>query len=168
MCSVARQGLLTLAVLSCACHGAGLVKPSNPPGANRTPPAPIVRPAPALPPLPLEVYFSAPIQGEADVRLDTVIRIQFSRDVDPATFAGRVRVTYSVTDSIERGEPHPPPIAFSIKYVGYSHALEITPTQPLERFRQVTVELLQGIVGTDGSVLRPWSLTFSTGGSFLH
>ena len=38
------------------------------------------------PPLPLEVNFSAPIEGEADVRLDAIVRIQFSRDVDARSF----------------------------------------------------------------------------------
>ena len=34
------------------------------------------------PPLPLEVTFSTPVEGEADVRLDAIVRIQFSRNVD--------------------------------------------------------------------------------------
>ena len=47
---------------------------------------------PAAPPA--EVIFSAPTEDETDVPLATSIRIQFSRDVDPATFKGRIRVTY--------------------------------------------------------------------------
>jgi hypothetical protein len=117
------------------------------------------------PPLPLEVYFTTPIEGEADVRLDTRIRIQFSRDIAPASLDGRVRAAYSRSDSIERGEPHAPPIDLKVSYNSGNRSIELAPAQPLERFRQVTVELLQGIVGTDGSVLRPWTLHFTTGGS---
>lgn len=112
----------------------------------------------------LEVDFSAPIDGEADVRLDARIRLQFSGDVDASSLTGRIRVTYSQSDSVERGEAQPPAVAFGFTYSASTRALEIKPTQPLERFRRVKVELLEGIVGTDGSVLRPWALNFSTGG----
>jgi hypothetical protein len=116
-------------------------------------------------PLPLDVTFSAPVEGETDVRLDTVVRIQFSRDVDARSLEKRVRMSYSAEESAERGEAQPPAIRFAIRYQAGTRALEIRPSRPLERFRHVTVELLDGIVGTDGSVLRPWSLHFATGGS---
>jgi len=38
-------------------------------------------------------------------------------------------------------------------------------TKPLERFRVLKIDLLEGIVGTDGQPLKPWSLSFSLGGS---
>ena len=116
-------------------------------------------------PLPLEVTFSAPVEDEADVRLDTVVRIQFSRDVDPRSLEPRVRMSYSAEESAERGEAQPPSIKFAIRYQAGTRGLEIRPSRPLERFRHVAVDLLDGIVGTDGSVLRPWSLHFATGGS---
>src|SRR5262249_32747093 len=47
---------------------------------------------PAAPPP--EVVFSAPTQDESDVSLTTNVRIQFSRDLDPATIKGHVRVSY--------------------------------------------------------------------------
>jgi hypothetical protein len=37
--------------------------------------------------------------------------------------------------------------------------------KPLERFRTVKVELLEGIVGTDAQPLKAWTLTFALGGS---
>jgi len=117
------------------------------------------------PPLPLEVDFSTPVEGEADVRLNTIIRIQFSRDVDAKSFDQRVRVSYSAEESSDRGEATPPKVAFKLEYQPGSRSLTIKPSQPLERFRQVTVDLLDGIAGTDGSVLRAWSLHFATGGS---
>jgi hypothetical protein len=118
-----------------------------------------------VPPLPLEVQFSTPVEAETDVRLDTRIRIQFSRDVAPASLQDRVRVTYSQTDSAERGEPQPPSVEVTFQYNAENHSVEITPARPLERFRNVRVELLKGITGIDGSVLRGWTLNFATGGS---
>jgi hypothetical protein len=120
---------------------------------------------PKEPPLPLEVEFSVPVEGDADVRLDTTIRVKFSRDANPVSFADRIRASYSKEESAERGEAQPPPISFTTSYSSSTQVLEIAPRQPLERFRQVRVELLQGIVGQDGSVLRAWSLRFRTGGS---
>ena len=116
-------------------------------------------------PLPLEVNFSMPVEGEADVDLDTRIRVQFSREVDATSLKDRIRVSYSTTDSAERGEAQPPNLAFTTSYDAGSRVLEIRPTRPLERFRPVKLDLLDGIVGTDGSKLRPWSLRFTTGGS---
>jgi hypothetical protein len=117
------------------------------------------------PPLPLEVDFSVPAEGEADVRLDAHIRIQFSRDAEPSSLADRVRLAYSREESTERGEAQPPALSFTTRYSDGTRVLEIVPAQPLERFRQVRLDLLEGIVGTDGSVLKPWSLRFRTGGS---
>ena len=118
-----------------------------------------------LPPVPLDVEFSVPVEGEADVRLDAVIRLKFSRDADPASFDNRIRVSYSKEESAERGEAQPPAIAFATAYSSKTQVLMITPKQPLERFRQVQLELQSGIAGKDGSVLKPWSLRFRTGGS---
>ena len=43
--------------------------------------------------------------------------------------------------------------------------LELKFTKPLERFRTLQVDLLEGILGTDGQPLKPWTLTFALGGS---
>jgi hypothetical protein len=116
-------------------------------------------------PPPLEVEFSSPVEGEADVRLDAIVRVQFSRDVDRTSLDKRIRLQYSKEESAERGEAQPPSITFSLRYQRDTRAIEITPSRPLERFRHVTVELLEGITGADGSVLSAWRLQFSTGGS---
>lgn len=113
----------------------------------------------------LAVSSSAPAEGDADVRLDTVVRVEFSHDVDPSTLRGRVRVRYSAADSVERGEAQPPRVSFKTNYFATERVLVIRPDRPLERFRRVTVELLEGITGTQGSPLTPWTLSFVTGGS---
>jgi hypothetical protein len=117
------------------------------------------------PPPPVEILFAAPAEGEADVRLTERIRLQLSRDLDPATLKDHVRLTYSAADSKERGEAQPPSIAFTTNYTRENRALEIRPTEPLERFRLVRMEILDGVKGTDGGAMKPFTLTFTTGGS---
>lgn len=121
-----------------------------------------VRSMPVQPPL--EVVASDPAQDAADVRRDAPIRVTFSRDVDAASLDGRVVVRYSAAESAERGEPQPPALAFRLRYDREDLTLEIAPSQPLERFREVQVELLDGITGVRGGVLTRWVLTFRTGG----
>jgi Big-like domain-containing protein len=114
---------------------------------------------------PPEVIFSAPTQEETDVSMGTTVRIQFSRDIDPATLKGRIRVRYLQSQSVERGEPATPAADFTFQYAGASRVLELRFVKPLERFRTLNVDLLEGIMGTDQQPLKPWTLTFSLGGS---
>jgi hypothetical protein len=118
---------------------------------------------PAAPPP--EVIFSAPTQDETDVPLATTVRIQFSRDIDPATLKGRVRVHYLDAQTAGRGEPVTPAAEFATQYTAANHELEIRFAKPLERFRTLKVDLQDGILGTDQQALKPWTLTFALGGS---
>lgn len=123
-----------------------------------------VTPAAAPPLAAPEVIFSAPTEGEVDVELTTAVRVQFSRDINPASVKNQVRVSYLGAESTERGEPQTPPIEFTTAYQGGNRVLEIRFARPLERFRTLKVELLAGITATDGATLTPWTLTFSIGG----
>ena len=76
--------------------------------------------------MPPEVLFSAPTAEETDVAQDTKVRIQFSRDIDPATLKGRIEVSYSMTQSRERGEPEPPPVVARVGYNPGARVMEIT------------------------------------------
>jgi Bacterial Ig-like domain len=114
--------------------------------------------------IPPEVLFSVPTADETDVGLDTKVRIQFSRDLDTATIKGHVEVSYSSQQSRERGEPEPPPVTARIGYNPGARIMEISFDPPLDRFRIVEVKLTEGITGTDGAPLMPWSLSFTTGG----
>jgi hypothetical protein len=118
---------------------------------------------PAAPPP--TVVFSAPTDDETDVAPTTNVRIQFSRDLDTTTLKGHIRARYLESQSVERGEPTTPPADFTFKYNGANRVLELKFTKPLERFRTLKVELLEGILGTDGQPLKPWTLTFALGGS---
>jgi len=112
---------------------------------------------------PPEVVFSAPTSEETDVQLSTNVRIQFSRDISPSTFRGHVAVKYSEAETRERGEPDTPKVEFTTQYLPGTRVLELKFANPLERFRTVTVELQDGILGTDQQPLKPWTLNFQTG-----
>ena len=137
------------------------------PAAALTAPAALTDAAATMPPTahPVTVVFVAPVNDEADVRLDAPVRVQFSSDVDPASLTDRIRVVYAAEDSVDRGEPQPPAAIFTTKYDPAGRALEIRPSPAWARFRKVTVNLLEGIRGTDGGPLAPFSVSFTTGGS---
>ena len=118
---------------------------------------------PAAPPP--EVVFSAPTQDETDVLQSTTVRIQFSRDLDAGTLKGRVHVSYLESQSRDRGEPVTPTVDFTTQYSPASRVLEIRFAKPLERFRTLKVELLEGILGSDQQPLKPWTLSFDLGGA---
>ena len=113
---------------------------------------------------PPEVIFSAPLLGDVDVTRDTTVRVQFSRDIDPDSFDGRVQISYTDSKSAQPGEPDPPTLAFEVEYRVLNRVLEIRFIDELDRFRALNVELLEGITATDGTPLNPWTLAFSTGG----
>jgi hypothetical protein len=120
----------------------------------------IALPPPPPPPAP-EVVFSTPTAGETDADRNGPIRIQFSRDMDPKTFQNHVRIAYV---GGPQGAPTTVP-AFTVRYVEGNHAVEIRLSSPLDRFRQVKVDLLEGILSNiDNQPLAPYSLTFTTGG----
>lgn len=119
----------------------------------------VVLPEPPRAPPP-EVIFSAPVADDTAVDRTAPVRIQFSVDMDPRSLRDRVKVSYVGTAGAAVA-PLPP--AFTATYNDAAHAVEITFAQPLERFQQVKVELLDGITALDGQTLQPWSLTFTTG-----
>ena len=140
---------------------AGSLALAKPPTETRTEEDPIRVPAGPPP----EVIFSAPTQDETDVLMATTVRIQFSRDIDQATLKGRIKPHYLESQSAERGEPVTPAADFTFQYAPANRVLEIKFTKPLERFRILKVDLLEGILGTDGQPLKLWTLTFALGGS---
>jgi len=112
---------------------------------------------------PPEVIFSTPIEGETDVSSRTSVRVQFSRDINPATFKGRIAVRYGQPPGAATTEPAPPPLEFTTQYLPGTRVLEIKFVQPLEPFRPVQIDLVNGIIGTDQQALIPWTLKFETG-----
>lgn len=113
---------------------------------------------------PVTVIAHSPARNEADVQLDTPIRVQFSGEVDPSTVEGWITLAYSAEDSKERGEPEPPAIAFEIEYIAKDRTLVIRPVDGWLRFREVRFALGTGARGVDGAPVEPFVLTFMTGG----
>jgi hypothetical protein len=147
------RGLVTI--------GASTIALTTEPKLTTEPEEPVAPPPPAEP---VEVVFSSPTEGETDVALNSPVRIQFSRSIDPKTLDGRLRVGYFRSESTERGEAQPPAIKVHTTYDPGSRALELKFSKALERFRTVRVELLEGIKAFDGAAVKPWALTFSLGG----
>jgi hypothetical protein len=108
-----------------------------------------------------EAIFSAPTAEEVDVEPDATVRIQFSRDIEPASIKGQIRVTYLGARS--EGDSAPS-LAFTTRYDAGLRMLEIAFDEPLERFRTLRVDLGEDIRATDGAPLVPWTLTFTVGG----
>ena len=93
--------------------------------------------------------------------LGTNIRIQFSRDIDPATLKGRLQGDRTRTARLGAGAPV---IDFTTEYRGAARVLEVKFAKPLERFRTVRVTFDEGVIGTDQQPLQPWTLTFTLTG----
>jgi hypothetical protein len=115
---------------------------------------------PAAPPEPAEVVFNTPTDNDIDVPLTSPVRAQFSRGLDPASITGQIRVSY-----VGEVPPDVPPLEFKHTYDAANRALEIRFARPLDRFRTVKVELLEGIRTFDGAPVKPWTITYSVGGN---
>ena len=133
--------------------------------AAKAPSEPVVTEEPVRVPAgpPPEVVFSAPTEDETDVATTTTVRIQLSRDVDQATLKNHIEVQYVTAQSLERGEPDTPKIDFTMQFNAAGRVIELKFAKPLERFRTVKVNILDGVKGTDGQALKPWTVSFTTG-----
>jgi hypothetical protein len=110
-------------------------------------------PPPAIPPL--EVVFSSPTPGEIEVAANITVRIQFSRGLDQRSLPGAIRVSYV-------GEGGKPP-AFQTTYDAATRAVTLRFTAPLERLRNVQIEVADTLRAFDGGIAKPWTLTFTVG-----
>lgn len=135
-----------------------LTKPDVETRNAETPPIPQMGPPP-------EVIFTDPAEGEIDVSLKAPIRLQFSRDMNPDTFKGNLRWSFATPDGAAAGAPSKDPDRSpEFKYDRAKRALEIRlDLDDAATYRNVNIELLDGIAATDGARLKPWRLTFSFG-----
>ena len=113
---------------------------SAPPAAAPPPPRP---PRPKRPPV---VVFSLPVDGEREVPPSTVFQVQFSKDMDEASFKDRVLLRYA-----GRAQPGDRELdAVRVSYDAGLRTLQIDPSDLLRPGRVVEVVLLPGIVDIDG------------------
>lgn len=118
-------------------------------------------PAPVAPLETAEMIFSSPTDGDTNVPVGNSVRLQFSRGLAPASIEGRIRAT-----SVRPAPADVPAstLEFRHSYDVGTRAIEIRFANPLERFRTITIELLDGMKTFDGAPVAPSSVTFSTGG----
>jgi hypothetical protein len=128
------------------------IVPAEPP-ATRV----VVEEAPPAPKEPGEIVFSSPTDGETNVSAGAPIRVQFSRGIDPPTLNGRFRFSYV------GGAPPTGTVDVQANYDVGTHAVVLRLSKPLEPFRTVKLELLDGVKTFDGAPIKAWSVTFSVG-----
>lgn len=117
------------------------------PEAEVQPPAP----PPEVPKVPPVVVFALPLDGETDLARDSRFVVQFSKDMDEATFAGHVVLRYA--GPVRPGDR--PFVGLKLTYDGGRRALTVDPGDALRSGRQVELLLLPGIVDVDGLALVP-------------
>ncbi len=113
-------------------------------------PEPAATAAPERPVLPPEIVFSLPLDGERDVAPDGSFTVQFSRDMDVASFDGRVQFRYA-------GAPRPGDRGFDgIRFVydDGRRALTVLPGDRLQPGRTIELLFLEGIRDLQGQPLR--------------
>lgn len=124
---------------------------TNPPSAVADVKAP--PPPPERPKLPPVIVFALPLDGEADVPPTSRFVVQFNKDMDKSTFAGKVFLRYA-------GPRLPGDRAFDgvkLTYDDGRRALTIDPGDVLRPGRRLEVLLLPGIADVDGLTLVPRS-----------
>jgi hypothetical protein len=136
-----RRGVTYLRAMKVALTNA----PSPVADAKAPPPPP---PRPKLPPV---IVFALPLDGEGGLPTDSRFVVQFNKDMDKSTFAGRVQLRYA-------GPVLPGDRAFDAVKLTYDdgrRALTVDPGDVLRPGRTIELVLLPGIADIDGLTLVP-------------
>ena len=116
-------------------------------------------PPPPRPKLPPVVVFTLPLDGEGGLPTNSRFVVQFNKDMDQSTFAGRVQLRYA-------GPVLPGDRAFDAVKLSYDdgrRALTVDPGDVLRPGRTVELVLLPGIADIDGLTLVPREPTQTAG-----
>jgi hypothetical protein len=97
---------------------------------------------------PPEVAFTIPLDGESGIPLDSDFRVQFSNDMNPASFDRNVDLLYADDDGL--GNPFP---EMQIRYEDANRTLVVLPGKTLEPGKEVQLILYNGIVDENGKPL---------------
>ena len=138
-----RRGVTTLRAIKVS-----LTNAPSPVADAKAPPPPPERPK--LPPV---IVFALPLDGEAGVPSTSRFVVQFNKDMDQATFAGKVYLRYA-------GPRLPGDRAFDgvkLTYDDGRRALTVDPGDVLRPGRWIELVLLPGIADVDGLTLVPRS-----------
>ena len=99
---------------------------------------------------PPEVIFSMPLAGDKSVPLDSEFRIQFSKDMDIASFDRNVDLIYSGDGPDDHSFPD-----MQLSYDPPSRSLAVIPGKGLEPGKEIRVILYKGITDNEGRPLVP-------------
>lgn len=116
--------------------------------------------APLPPGPPPEIVFSAPLDGENSVPTTAVLRVQFSRDIDPESLKDQVAVAYGLRADGSSSGPAP---TADTRYVPANRSIEVRFASPLAPFTTVIVAFGNAIKATDGVAMKPARISFTTG-----
>jgi hypothetical protein len=108
-------------------------------------------PPPERPKVPPVIVFAMPLDGEGEVPVDSRFVVQFNKDMDETTFAGRVQLRYA--GPVLPGDQ--PLNATRLSYDKGRRALTVDPGMMLAPGRQVELVLLPGIIDLEGLSLAP-------------
>ncbi len=97
---------------------------------------------------PPEVAFTIPLDGESGIPLESDFRVQFSNDMNPASFDRNVDLLYADDDGL--GNPFP---EMQIQYEEASRTLVVLPGKALDPGKEVQLILYNGIVDENGKAL---------------
>lgn len=112
------------------------------PTADALPPPP----PPERPKVPPVIVFAMPVDGEGEVPTDSRFIVQFNKDMDEASFNGRVLLRYA--GPVRPGDQ--PLTSVKVTYDRGRRALMVDPGMALASGRQMELVLLPGIVDTEG------------------
>ncbi len=108
-------------------------------------------PPPERPKRPPVIVFALPLDGDADVAPNSRFVVQFNKDMDKSTFAGKVLIRYA-------GPRLPGDRTFDAVKLTYDdgrRALTVDPGDVLRPGRRLELILLPGIIDVDGLTLVP-------------
>jgi Bacterial Ig-like domain len=108
-------------------------------------------PPPPRPKVPPVVVFQLPLDGETDVPAQSRFVVQFSKDMDEASFKGHVLLRY--VGGVRPGDRDFDGVTMS--YDGGRRALTVDPGDLLRQGRRIELLLLPGIIDIDGLPLAP-------------
>ena len=134
----------------------GLTNPPSPLADAKAPPPPLERPK--RPPV---IVFALPLDGEAGVPPTSRFVVQFNKDMDQSTFAGKVYLRYA-------GPRLPGDRAFDGVKLSYDEgrrALTVDPGDVLRPGRSLELVLLPGIADIEGLTLVPRSASKALAGA---
>jgi hypothetical protein len=97
---------------------------------------------------PPEVTFAMPLDGERGIPPDTEFRVQFSNDMNEASFNRNVDLLYADDDGT--GNPFPD---MQVRYESADRTLLVIPGRKLDPQKEIQLILYEGILDEDGQLL---------------